>query len=273
MGLVASGLDGPRLLADVDLEAPEVYALGKRRVVVSSQRCPGKETPNEDSALVLPLGDAGVLLAVADGAGGMPAGHVASKLTLETLAETVRAVEPGDALRGAVLDGLERANEAILATRNGSGTTVAVAVVYAGRLRTFHVGDSQILVAGQRGKVKLQTIMHSPVGYAIESELLDEASAAVHEERFVVSNLLGTRDMRIEIGPDLALAPRDTVLLASDGLADNLLSDAIVEAIRMGPLPARIADLATRARAVMRGEGDPAVAHPDDLTLVAYRGA
>ncbi|MCA8923476.1 MAG: serine/threonine-protein phosphatase [Planctomycetes bacterium] len=262
-----------RLLTDANLEQPEAYRTAAGQVVLSSQRAPGKETPNEDAALVLPLGSDGVLLAVADGAGGMPAGHIASRLTLETLLQSVQAVEPGDALRGAVLDGLERANEAILATRNGSGTTVAVAVIYAGRLRTFHVGDSQILVIGQRGKIKLQTIMHSPVGYALESELLDEAGAAVHEERYVVSNLLGTREMRIEIGPDLALAPRDTVLLASDGLADNLLSDAIVERIRMGPLQRGLSALARDCQVVMRGEANPAVAHPDDLTLIAHRGA
>lgn len=266
MGL--SVLEGHRLLSEADLAAAEGYAVNGGTVAWISQRSPDKETPNEDAALIAPLGDGGVLLAVADGAGGMPAGQVASKIALEQLLATVQAADPREALRGAVLDGFEQANDAILATRNGSGTTLAVAAIYDGKLRTYHVGDSQILVTGQRGSLKLQTIMHSPVGYALESELLDEAEAASHEERHVVSNLLGSLDMRIEIGPEIKLARFDTVLLASDGLADNLLSDTIVEAIKSGPLEGRIDALAQQCRVAMMGAANP---HPDDLTLLAWR--
>ncbi len=55
-----------------------------------------------------------------------------------------------------------------------------------------------------------------------------------HEERHLVSNVVGTDDMRIELGPPLKLARYDTVLLASDGLLDNLYTDEIVELIRKG---------------------------------------
>ena len=46
----------------------------------------------------------------------------------------------------------------------GSATTLAVAEVVGQTVRTYHVGDSPIWVFGQRGRLKLQTVPHSPVG-------------------------------------------------------------------------------------------------------------
>ena len=80
-----------------------------------------------------------------------------------------------------------------------------------------------ILAIGQKGKIKLQTISHSPVGLAVESGHLDESEAMHHEQRHVVSNVVGDQTMRIEVGAKLMLAPRDTVLLSTDGLFDNLV--------------------------------------------------
>jgi serine/threonine protein phosphatase PrpC len=78
--------------------------------------------------------------------------------------------------------------------------------------------------------------------------------------------------MRVEVGPALQLAARDTVLLASDGLFDNLFIDEIVATIRSGPLVAAADRLVERVQARMQGEE---AAHrpckPDDLTIVLFR--
>jgi len=133
------------------------------------------------------------------------------------------------------------------------------------------VGDSMILVVGQRGKIKLQTVSHSPVGYAVESGLLDEAEAMHHEDRHLVSNMLGMTDMRIEVGSAIELAARDTLLLASDGLFDNLHVHEIVERIRKGPLAQVMQDLAAQCRGRMQAATDGQPSKPDDLTFVAFR--
>jgi len=135
------------------------------------------------------------------------------------------------------------------------------------------VGDSAILVVGQRGKLKLQTLSHSPVGYAVESGLLDADEALHHEERHIVSNMVGAPDMRIEVGSALALAPRDTVLLATDGLMDNLGLAEIVEIVRRGPLERAARRLAELCDERMRRplEGQPS--KPDDVTFVLFRRA
>ena len=128
-----------------------------------------------------------------------------------------------------------------------------------------------ILVVGQRGKIKLQTVSHSPVGYAVEAGVLDEKEALHHEDRHLVSNMLGLADMRIEVGSIVELAPRDTLLLASDGLFDNLHLDEIVDRVRKGPLTQVVQHLASDAaqRMTIPREGQPS--KTDDLTFVAFR--
>ena len=119
--------------------------------------------------------------------------------------------------------------------------------------------------------MKLQTVPHSPVGYGVEAGLIDEDEAMHHEHRHVVSNFIGTPDMHIAIGPPVTLARRDTLLLASDGLFDNLYSDHIVETIRRGNLLAASQRLASASRQNMLTvrEGHPS--KPDDLTFIAFR--
>ena len=128
-----------------------------------------------------------------------------------------------------------------------------------------------ILVCGGRGKVKLQTVPHSPVGFALEAGILDEDEAMHHKDRHLVSNVIGMPEMRIEIGSTLKFKPRDTLLLASDGLFDNLHIDEIVDYIRKGPLLKSVGGLIDEAktRMIKRQAGLPS--KPDDLTVLAYR--
>jgi serine/threonine protein phosphatase PrpC len=128
-----------------------------------------------------------------------------------------------------------------------------------------------ILLIGQRGRLKLQTVAHSPVGFAVEAGLLDEDKAMHHAQRHLVSNVLGAPDMRIEVGSQRRIAPRDTLVLASDGLSDNLRTDEIVALLRTGPLDAACDRLAELARARMYAPSDGEPSKPDDLTFVAFR--
>jgi serine/threonine protein phosphatase PrpC len=83
--------------------------------------------------------------------------------------------------------------------------------------------------------------------------------------------VLGAPDMRIEVGTQRRIAPRDTLLLASDGLSDNLRTEEIVALLRTGPLDAACERLAEVARARMQAPGAGEPSKPDDLTFVAYR--
>jgi PPM family protein phosphatase len=249
--------------------------------VVATRTAPEKTTPNEDNAAVIPLGDDQAVLVVADGLGGHAAGELASRMAVEHIEQALRerveeSENPLDAeqLRSAIIAGIERSNSAILELGNGAATTLCVAGIQGDTVRVYHIGDSAIMLVGQRGKMKFQTISHSPVSYAVEAGLLDEADAIHHEERHLISNVLGSTDMRLEMGPSRNMAFRDTLLLTSDGLLDNLLTDEIVARCRKGPLPQGVEHLMNDAFARMeRGPNGSKPSKPDDLTVVAFRRA
>jgi len=240
--------------------------------IALSKKDPGKESENEDTAAIIPYGPGAAVLVVADGAGGLPAGKRASLTAVTTLAAALQtAMDKTMLLRTAILNGIEAANEAVLALANGSATTMTVITIEGLIARSYQIGDSEALVVGQRGLIKLQTTAHSPTGFAVEAGFLDLRDALHHEDRHLVSNFLGATDMRIDVGAGVELRPRDTVLVASDGLTDNVHLDEIVERIRKGGLAdsaAAVVDLADRR---MAGAGSGQPSKPDDLSLILFR--
>ncbi|MCC7410575.1 MAG: protein phosphatase 2C domain-containing protein [Gammaproteobacteria bacterium] len=263
---------GATLFAHAEGEEVASLPLAGGHAAVASFRSPDKDTPNEDCALLVALTEDAAVIAVADGLGGLPAGEQASRVALETLAAALgQARADGLETRTAILDGIEAANRAVLALGTGAATTLAVVEIEGRRIRPYHVGDSIILLAGQRGRMRWQTVPHSPVGFAVESGMLNQSDAMHHEDRHIVSNVIGSNQMRIEIGPPLALNPFDTLLVASDGLFDNLHLDEIVERMRKGPLQQAVERLVRDARTRMTDGAAGAPSKPDDLTAVAYR--
>jgi serine/threonine protein phosphatase PrpC len=261
------------LLLDAAYEPQQVQTeVAGGTAVAYSCPDPDKETENEDSVAIVPYGPGAAVLVVADGAGGLPAGKRASLTAVTTLAQSLRAaMDKTMLLRTAILNGIEAANEAVLGLANGSATTMTVITIEGLLARSYQIGDSEAIIVGQRGVVKLQTTAHSPTGFAVEAGFLDEREALHHEARHLVSNFLGTSDMRIDVGALVKLKPRDTVLVASDGLVDNVHVDEIVECIRIGPLgdaAERAVDLARRRMSAFR-DGQPS--KPDDLSLILFR--
>ena len=260
------------LISQSDLAAPDLYPFLGGHAVVYTHRSPLKTTVNEDCAALIPYDKQNGILVIADGLGGLPAGCTASQTAIQCLQESVQtAYANGTSLREAILDGFELANKAILDSGNGSATTLAVTEVQSTRARPYHVGDSMIMLVGQRGKMKVQSVAHSPMGYAVESGLLDIDEAVHHEERHLISNVVGARDMRIEIGAARKIATRDTLILASDGLFDNLYVDEIVNIIRKGKLEQAAQQLVELSHARMTTQQGEQPCHPDDLTFILYR--
>ncbi|MGC6461360.1 MAG: PP2C family protein-serine/threonine phosphatase [Pirellulaceae bacterium] len=261
-----------RMYLNQDMPRPLVEHCLDGQVGVFSHRCPGKSTSNEDSVAIIEVSEEFLVLAVADGLGGGPEGEKASRLAVQTLRQEVQAtLTAGVHPRAAILNGFEAANEVVLQSVRGGATTLAVAEIRDGFFRPYHVGDSVLLLMSNRGRVKYESISHSPVGYGIEAGVLDREEALYRDDRHWVSNVIGSEEMRIEIGPQVAIAPRDTVLVTSDGLIDNLRVAEIVEEIRKGDLQRGIESLVekTRKRMEVKVEGQPS--KPDDFTLALYR--
>lgn len=272
-GSVVSNLVDGLLVLDGAFEADSQSAdVGGGTVVAFTERAPYKDTENEDTLAVIPWGPESVVLVVADGAGGLPAGKRASMTAVSSLVEALSvAMSETIVLRTAILDGIEAANEAVLRLSNGSATTMTVVTIEGRLARSYQIGDSEALVVGQRGKIRLQTTAHSPTGFAVEAGFLDEREALHHEERHLVSNFLGTSDMSIDIGAPVEMSPRDTVILASDGLTDNVHLHEIVERVRKGPAQAAADAVVDLARQRMRSNNKDDPSKPDDLSLILYR--
>ncbi len=255
-------------------EAPVsgVLPLAEGAAAFYSAPSPDRNGRSQDAVLIMPLGPDRGVIAVADGMGGLPGGREAASIAIDALVEGLCAETPEPIpVRIRIMDSIERANERILAAGIGSATTLAVAEIGPGSVRAYHVGDSEILAFGQRGRVKIQSVPHSPVGFAYHAGMLDETQAISHEDRHLVSNMLGTRDMRIEVGSSIPMAPHDTVIVCSDGLVDNLQFEEICRGLRQGRLDRSVRSLAATAvdRMTRPVAGRPS--KPDDLSLVAYR--
>ncbi|MDX1481939.1 MAG: PP2C family serine/threonine-protein phosphatase [Woeseiaceae bacterium] len=233
---------------------------------------PDKTTENEDSLAAIPYGPEAAVLAVADGAGGMPGGRRASETALTVLEQSLqRSSEETLLLRTAILNGIEAANQAVIDLGNGSATTLTIVAIEGRTVRTYQVGDSEALVFGQRGRLRAQTTAHSPTGFAVEAGFLDQREALHHEERHLLSNFIGSGNMHIDVGATVDLNPRDTVLLASDGLTDNLHLEEIVETTRKGPLDVALDVVTRRAIRRMTVESKTYPSKPDDLSVLLFR--
>jgi PPM family protein phosphatase len=263
-----------RLFVRADMADAALLEFPGGQAAVYSVPAPDKPGPNEDGAALIAVDAQRGVVLVADGMGGLPAGDSAAATVVRSLARSLgRARGEDGSLRSAILDGLDAANRAVLDLGLGAAATLAAVAIEGRHVRVYHVGDTAALVVGQRGRLKLQTVSHSPVGYAVEAGVLDEKEALHHEERHLVSNMVGAPDMRIEMGSPLELAPRDTLLVASDGLFDNLGVGEIVALVRKGPLERCAAALARAGRRRMLEPSPGHPSKPDDLTFVLFRAA
>lgn len=270
------------LLRDTDDDAARMPDIGAGPLACLCAAMPGRAGPNEDAVGVFPLPGGAVVLAVADGMGGGPSGARAAGAVVASLADalaTPAAADPphdssappgghADTLRSVVITALEAANRTILGWGIGACTTVTAAIITPAGYRTVHAGDSAAVVTGQRGVVKHLTVAHSPVGFGQAAGMLNETDAMDHDERHVVSNVLGMDTLSLEVSSPRRFAAKDTLVIASDGLFDNLPLREVIELARRGPV-GRVADaLRIRAQAVMAAGGKP-----DDLGLIVFRPA
>ena len=261
------------ILLDGASEPDQVeLSVGGGTMVAFTCRAPDKESDNEDSVAAIPYGPDAVVLVVADGAGGLPAGRRASQTAVRSLEASLNvAMSETMLLRTAILNGIDAANATVLELGNGSATTLTVVTIEGQIARSYQIGDSEAIVIGQRGRIRAQTMAHSPTGFAVEAGMLDQREALHHEERHLVSNFIGTADMRIDMGAGIKLNPRDTVLLASDGLTDNVHAHEITELVRKGPMTDAVNSMIALARRRMTVETIHQPSKPDDLSVILFR--
>ena len=168
------------------------------------------------------------LFAVADGMGGALAGELASRISVQTLAELVQ--EGSDEERLAETIRLANRRVAERATSDprasGMGSTVTAALVGRGVVTFAHVGDSRAYL-WRGGVLTRLSDDHSLVAEWVRAGALAPEEAAQHPQRSVITRALGA-DWQIDI--DVWTTPArtgDVILLCTDGLS-GFVDDAAV---------------------------------------------
>ncbi len=263
---------GPESYVQLSMLSPESYSAGGGAVCVFTGPSPVPGRVNEDSAGVIPCGEDRGFFVVADGMGGCPDGEQASKIAIETFQLYLADSDPDEDLHESIMAAFQEANRRIEKHAAGSGTTVVAAYYDGDMIRTYHCGDSRALLVADRGKIKLRTLDHSPVAEAVERGLLTAEQAMHHHQRHYVSNFMGSEEMRVDVSDPVRVASRDTLVLASDGLFDNLMDREVIEELKQRNIrrvTQRLIDL-SRDR-MRRGDRIGKASKPDDLTVVVFR--
>lgn len=259
------------LFTEESMTEPVKMALGEGEAIVYSAPYPHGHDVNQDAAWVGSPRNKSVVLAVADGVGGSRGGRVAANLAMTNLQTTLsQPKEKKIDFRLAVLDAFEDANASILKLGIGAATTSMVVTIDKNEVRAYHAGDSGCLVVGRGGKCKLKNIFHSPFAYEEHVGIVSEKERRTHEDSQMVLNVLGYRDMHIEIGSKVSLSVADRIIVGTDGLFDNLNDEEIIDLIRKGPLDESARAVVDACKKRMKGEEKEGLGKPDDLTFILY---
>jgi serine/threonine protein phosphatase PrpC len=92
-----------------------------------------------------------------------------------------------------------------------------------------------------------------------------------HEERHLVSNIVGSQSTHFEVGSPRTMAQRDTLLLASDGVFDNFLEEEIAQFTQQGSIRDVCETLVTTAQERMQAPSSSSPSKPDDIALMLFR--
>jgi protein phosphatase len=192
---------------------------------------------NQDS---FHISEDGRLFVVADGVGGYGGGATASRLAVQTLEEgwKVGSELDGDDVESWMRKTVTEANRRIIqgaqsdSALENMGTTIVTAVIdRSGSLHVGHAGDSRAVLI-RNDELKMLTIDHSMV---MEMHLagqltLEEARNNIYKH--LITRCLG-HDEDVEIDYSKCdFLPGDCIVLASDGLSDEMAEADISAAVQ-----------------------------------------
>lgn len=190
-----------------------------------------QRTANQDSYYISESGD---LFIVADGMGGHAGGQEASRLSTDAIRDYLANHRSSELSTPVLLQqAIAAANSAVLADqcqhpeRADMGTTVVVVLLRDRQLWCAHVGDSRLYRLRDHQLTQI-TKDHTWVAQAMLLGELSEEALAMHPWRHVLSQCIGREDLTTVETQKLDVEPGDRLLLCSDGLTEELSSEAIL---------------------------------------------
>ncbi len=179
------------------------------------------------------------LFVVADGMGGHAGGETASRLTVETVVQSILSDkaaklggEAGDLLMGAI----HRANTAVHSTAEknkelaGMGTTVVAMYINTGRLFIGHVGDSRVYMAKKKQLWQL-TKDHSLVNEKLKAGIITREQMKRDRSRNVITRSVGFESSVLVDIYDKEVNAGELYIACSDGLSGMVEDSEILKII------------------------------------------
>jgi PPM family protein phosphatase len=223
---------------------------------------------NEDYCRIEPeLG----LYVLADGMGGARAGEHASRLAVETVAETVIQSHKRDSQ--VLLSAVEAANRRVLQAAHsdpsleGMGTTLVAALEVDPGLSIASVGDSRAYLLDDDG-FRVITDDQTWVNEVGRPLGLDEESLRNHPMRHVLTMAIGASAPLTVNYYSVPLKSKALVLICSDGLHGVIDGPSIERIIRGGRNGATLEDACRQLIEAAKEAGGP-----DNITAVLIRNA
>lgn len=243
----------------------------------------GSWTVPADHQQVIPLGEAGCLMVVADGMGGQNAGEVASAIAVET----VHAMFSPEALAGvalsrasAVKDYLQKVVQTADSSvkdysrthpeAEGLGSTIVMAWVLGQSLFVAWLGDSRAYAFVPHMGIARLSKDHSYVQQFVDAGTLTDIEAMNHPQSNIITRSLG--DMSQKAKPDVVqyeLTDGEIVLLCSDGLCGVCTDEEIAELLEANAHDLQACKEQLTQRALDNGGSDNITIALLQLTLTA----
>lgn len=185
---------------------------------------------------VLQLGSLGMLMAVADGMGGMNAGEVASQIAIDTVKAAFRkesltesVVATSQSRQKYLEDVIKVADKNIKSearkdrNKEGMGSTIILAWLYNDDLSISWCGDSRAYIFNDNSGIRLISQDHSYVQELVNKGLLTYEQTFDHPQNNIITRSLGdpTKEAKPE-SKTLKVGKGDVILLCSDGLSGVL---------------------------------------------------
>jgi serine/threonine protein phosphatase PrpC len=217
---------------------------------------------NEDRYFIKKLNDGAILLAVADGLGGEPAGDFAAEIVRGRLAG-IRQITKGEEEQQ--LAAIVR--EADLAVHKeavsdpelvGMGTTLVCALLRDGFAHWVNVGDSRMYVLHDRQLIKI-TEDQTFARFLLEEGEITPEQVPTHYSRNVLDQTVGCGICEPETGR-LEFKKGDLLILTTDGLHKKIAAETIIS------LLVADTDLETKAKSLVDTALDSG--GKDNITIV-----
>jgi protein phosphatase len=193
----------------------------------------GKRPNNEDSIYYDTVNG---FFVVADGAGGLDSGEVASNIVVTTIRDYLASAKASfrdkiNALLKAIEDANLRIYQIASAKKNTRmATTVTALLIGPGKYFVAHVGDSRAYLI-RSGQIKQITQDHSFVQQLVNSGIITPWEARTHERRNEITRVVG-HGPAVEIAMfDGDFTENDVMLLCSDGLWGSVTDDEILSTV------------------------------------------